>query len=104
MQPYFSSKTGNFPKVETSINEPLLMKLIVEELAAKNHNLCMAGIKLDENLVALDSSTHETFVTGNIDFEYSNMKICIPFLTGFLFTCTKSKRSFFEMEWVLSLS
>lgn len=104
MQPYFSSKTGNFPKVETSINEPLLMKLIVEELAAKNLNAGMAGISLDENLITLDSSTHETFVTGNIDFEYSTMKICIPFLTGFLFTCTKSKRPFFEMQWANSLS
>ena len=104
MQPYFSSKTGNFPKVETSINEQLLMKLIVEELAAKNHRESIAGNRLDENLVALDSSTQETFVTGNIDFEYSNMKISIPFLTGFLFTCTKSKRSYYEMEWVISLS
>jgi hypothetical protein len=98
------SKTGNFPKVETSINEPLLMKLIVEELAAKNLSGSMAGFKLDENLVALDSSTHETFVTGNIDFEYSNMKISIPFITGFLFTCTKSQRPFFEMHWAMSLS
>ncbi|MEO7263794.1 MAG: hypothetical protein ABIW38_02725 [Ferruginibacter sp.] len=104
MKPEFSPKTSKFPKVETTINEPLLMKLIVEELAAKNLKEGMAGISFDDNLIALDSSTHETFVTGNIDFEYSNMKICLPFLTGFLFSCTKSKRSFFEMHWVISLS
>ncbi|MEO6406206.1 MAG: hypothetical protein ABIY51_07015 [Ferruginibacter sp.] len=104
MQPFSFSKTSNFPKVDTSVNEPLLMKLIVEELSAKKNYAGMAGLKLDENLVALDSSSHETFVTGNIDFTYSNMKISLPFMTSFLFSCSKSRRPFFEMQWSMSLS
>lgn len=104
MHPEFSPNTTNFPKVETSINEPVLMKLIVEVLAAKNHNGGLAGLRIDENLVALDSSSHETYVTGNIDFEYSNMKISIPFLTAFLFSCIKGKSPYFEMKWSMSLS
>lgn len=100
------SKTNltGFSTVTTSVNEPVLMKLIVEELAAKRNNMSMAGQKIDHNLVAVDTSSPESFVTGSIDVEYNSLQLSIPYVTGFIFTCLKSKRPFFEMQWAMSLS
>ena len=90
--------------ITAKIDQPGFLEDMVEKLASRHNDLGYANQKMPDDREALETSSTETFVSGSIDIDDFDEKINMPFITSFLFTCTKSKNDIFKLEWASSLS
>jgi hypothetical protein len=103
-----NNKTGKKNEHENAITatftEPWRLQNMVEKLAYRG---CDIGYSLESVPVgwhALDSSSVEAYVSGDMIFSNENDFINIPFVSCFLFTCIKKKRGEYKLFWSSSLS
>ena len=52
----------------------------------------------------IDTSTVETFVSGNISLVHKNSILKTPFTGCFIFTCTRGEKGVYDLMWSNSLS
>ncbi len=89
----------------TSIDQPEVMENIIEKLATRRYDGGYGKVPVPITLQALDSSSVEIHISGNIEFDYNEtQRIRIPYITCFLFSCKKEKSSDYELCWSSSLS
>ena len=93
--------------ITATVDQPDLLKNLVEKLAYRRNDSMSATIPSPENQVFETSST-VAYVSGTmgIDFttEAGDEQLNIPFITCFLFTCIKPDSSPYELAWSQSLS
>jgi len=90
--------------LKAKLGEAFLLKYVIESLAQRK---TPAGYHLEKTgpeQIAIESSSVEAFVSGNIYYITHNIQLSLPFTTSFLFTCIKTRRTGFSLNWVLSLS
>ena len=88
--------------ITANVEDPCILQLLVETLAESKPNLPFRVKRVHSGWKILDSSSIEARVSGGINF--SDEKAAdIPFVTCFLFTCTKGKGKY-ELKWSNSLS
>jgi hypothetical protein len=95
--------------ISTALDQPGLLENMVEKLVSRSPDYGITGIKMPRGLVAIDSSSTEAFVNGNVELRMGispgrKEYIRMPFITSFYFTCIKSKNSPFRLAWSNSLS
>lgn len=90
--------------ITATIDQPGFLEDMVEKLASRHNDLGYANQKMPEDREALETSSTETFVSGSFDIDESGEKINMPFITSFLFTCTKGRSDIYRLEWASSLS
>jgi len=86
------------------LTEAVLLKNLVEKLADRRYDIGYCFQKVQPNSRAIEQSSIEAYVSGDINFSEKADLIKIPFDTNFLFTCTKCKDGEYNLTWVSSLS
>jgi hypothetical protein len=89
--------------LSTTFDQPDLLEDLVEKLAGRRYDIGFGKEKMPLNFEALETSSTETYVSGTISLMDNNEKINIPFITSFLFTCTKGKDEY-KLTWAASMS
>lgn len=102
-------KPGNESKkgvigISATLVQPGLLKNLVEELANRRPYKGYCYENLHAGWIAVDTSSLEAHVSGNISLLCKNDFISMPFVSCFLFTCTKGKGQAYNLVWVSSLS
>jgi len=90
--------------LSTTFDQPDLLEDLVEKLAGRRFDMGFRKAKMPLNFEALETSSTETYVSGTISLMDNNEKINIPFITSFLFTCTKGKEDEYKLTWAASMS
>jgi hypothetical protein len=90
--------------ISAVLDKPELLEDLVERLADRKYDIGYGKEEMPVNLEALETSSAETYVSGIISFTDKNEKINMPFITSFLFTCTKANNDPYKLTWSTSLS
>src|SRR5437870_3358944 len=91
--------------ITASFDKPELVENIAEKLAARRYDSGYAKARVPKKWQAIDTSSVETYVTGNIEIVFDEEpRIRMPFITCFLFSCTKGKNDPYKLDWSISFS
>ena len=91
--------------ITASFDKPELVEIIAEELASRRYDSGYAEASVPEKWQAIETSTVETYVTGNMQIFFDDAcRIRMPFITCFLFSCTKEKNDPYKLDWSISFS
>ena len=90
--------------ISTTFDQPMLLENMVERLAYRRYDSGNTQEKMPGNRKALETSSGETYVSGTVAIECHGEHINMPFITNFLFTCTKVKNDPYKLTWATSLS
>ncbi len=90
--------------ISATFDQPGLLENFVEKLAWRRYDLGYSYANVPKTLKAFESSSTETFVSGTIAIGNDHEQINMPFITRFLFTCTKEKGGAYKLEGGFSLS
>ena len=85
-----------------NVEDPCILQLLVETLAESKPNPLFRIRRIHRGWKVLESSSIEARVSGGINFSQEK-NADIPFVTCFVFTCTKGKAKY-ELKWSNSLS
>jgi len=86
------------------IDQPGLLEDKIEQLAYRHHDPEYGIQNIPANRIALETSSVETHVSGNVVINNPDAQVSTRFITCFVFTCIKSKSSVYKLEWSSSLS
>lgn len=90
--------------ISAVFDQPGLLESFVEKLALRRYDPGFSAANVPNTLKAFESSSTETFVSGTIAIaEYEDV-INMPFITRYLFTCTREKEGTYKFEGGFSLS
>jgi hypothetical protein len=87
-------------QIKATIDEEAFLEDMIEKLALR-HNY--AGFKKQSKL-GIETSSTETYVSGNIAIKTKDQQINMPFITSFLFTCIQESKDTYSLEWGISMS
>jgi hypothetical protein len=95
----------NFLHITALVDKPELLENIVEQLAVRHYDIGYGNASVPISWRALDTSSIESYVSGNVQLTLDGEKpIKMPFISCFLFTCTKEKKDPYKLNWSFSLS
>lgn len=96
---------NNTLHITALFDQPQLLENMVEKLAYRRYDIGYSKEKMPKGWQANETSSVETYVSGIVEFENDeNEKIKMPFITCFLFTCTRGKQEPYMLNWSISLS
>lgn len=88
-----------------SVDKPEVLENIIEQLATRRYDIGYAKATVPASWQAIDTSSVEAYLSGRIEFDYNEtQRIRMPYITGFLFSCTKEKSNPYDLRWSISLS
>lgn len=90
--------------ISASIDEVSLLTDLVEKLAHRRIDLGYSRELVPTDWKAIETSSLEAFVSGNLNVSGEGDCINSPFVTCFLFTCIKAKKGEYSLSWSSSLS
>ena len=90
--------------ITTTTFKPGTLRMLVEKLAQLQSDIGYSLQEVDAGWEAIDTSTIESYVNGDINLSGISSDINIPFVACFVFTCSKSKESNYSFTWGSSLS
>jgi len=90
--------------ITTILTQPDLLINLVEKLAWRRSEYGKGKTKLPRNLKPVETSSIETYVNGTVALASEGDTINMPFITCFMFTCTKEKEGLYKVAWASSLS
>ena len=92
-------------RLTASVDKPDALENIIEQLATRRYDVGYAKAVVPDSWQAIDTSSVEAYLSGTIEFDYNEtQRIRIPYITGFLFSCTKEKSNPYDLRWSISLS
>jgi len=88
-----------------SVDKPEVLENIIEELAARRYDIGYGKAAVPATWEAMNTSSIEAFLSGLVEFDYNEtQRIRIPYITAFMFCCTKVKNDPYDLTWSISLS
>ncbi len=88
-----------------SVDKPDVLENIIEQLATRRYDIGYTKAVVPASWHGIDTSSVEAYLSGRIEFDYNEtQRIRIPYITGFLFSCTKRKNNPYDLTWSISLS
>lgn len=88
-----------------SVDKPEVLENIIEQLATRRYDIGYGKAMVPNSWRAIDTSSVESYVSGNVEFDYNeSQRIRVPYITCFLFSCTKEKNDPYDLRWSISLS
>ena len=101
-------KPSNNPKqadlaITATIEESCMLQLLVETLAETHSDPRNRLKKVQPGWKAIRTSSIEARVSGILNLSAKKC-MSIPFVTGFVFTCTKAIKGKYDLTWSNSLS
>jgi hypothetical protein len=86
------------------IDQPGLLEDKIEQLADRHHDPGYVLQNVPANRIALETSSVETYLSGNVVLNNPDEQISTRFITCFVFTCIKGRGGAYQLEWSSSLS
>jgi hypothetical protein len=86
------------------LDQPGLLEDLVEKLAHRRYDIGYSNVPVPRLFEAIETSSTETYVSGTISLALNDELINMPFITCFLFTCSKIKGGEYKLGWGASLS
>jgi len=90
--------------ISATLAEHRLLRSLVEGLADRRYDSGYCLEKVQPGWKAIETSSIEAHVSGDIYLSAETGQFNIPFVTAFLFSCTKGKWLNYNFTWVHSLS
>lgn len=91
--------------ITASFDRPDLVESIAAVFASRQYETGFVKPRLQGEWQPINTSSIENYVTGNFEITYGETDLLrIPFITCFLFSCTKEKNNPYKMGWSFSLS
>ncbi len=90
--------------ITAALQEPRMLKNLVERLAVRNYDADHSFEKLQPGWKAIETSSIEAYVSVDISLSENNDLFKIPFITCFLFTCIREKEGKYNLRFSNSLS
>lgn len=104
-------KSKNKLKIETpsisitaTLEEADIMKCLIEEIACCRFEMGYNLEKVQPGWQAIETSSLEADVSGNLNLSEKTGLINMSFGTCFLFTCIKEEGNEYSLNWASSLS
>lgn len=91
-------------KISAKLHQPSILKNLVEILADGKAGFGYRYEKVQPGWQAVDTSSVEVFVSGDLNISSKIEHIYTSFLTNFFFTCKKDKGETYKLLWISSLS
>ena len=89
--------------ITATIEESCMLQLLVETLAETHSDPRNRFKKVQPGWKAIRTSSIEARVSGILNLS-GKQSTSIPFVTGFVFTCTKAIKGKYDLTWSNSLS
>jgi hypothetical protein len=99
-----NKKDGSSIAITAILEEPNLLQILVEKLAECNVDIGYSLKQVQPGWKAIETSSIEVLVSGSVNFSNENDPMNVPFVTCFLFTCTKPTDGKYDLTWSRSLS
>ena len=91
--------------ITASLDKVDLLEHMVEKLAIKHLDNGYYNAVVPKYHKAMETSSIESYVSGNMELGIDGTEtIRMPFISCFLFTCTREKREEYKLNWSFSLS
>jgi hypothetical protein len=90
--------------ISAMIDDQILLEEFVKYLACGRNKMNYSGETVQEGWKAIDSSSLEAYVSGNMIISTDDEPISLAYTTGFLFTCIKENHQDYSLEGSFSLS
>ena len=90
--------------ITATFAESIFVKNLVEQLAHRRNDIGYCLEQVQPGWQAIETSSIEAHVSGDIIFSEKKDLINMSFDTCFLFTCIKRKRGEYKLTWASSLS
>lgn len=91
--------------ITATFDQPGLLENMVEKLAIRHNEKGFVKARVPDSWQAMESSSVEAYVSGTVEFDYNDQqRIRIPFITCFVFTCTKVKNESYDFNWLISFN
>lgn len=90
--------------IKAIFDQPGFLESLVEKLADRRYDIGYSKVVVPKDSEAIEISSTETFTSGTIAIDENNEFINMPFITRFLFTCTKNESDPYRLAWSASLS
>jgi hypothetical protein len=88
-----------------SVDRPDVLENIIEQLATRRYDIGYGNALVPASWQAMDTSSVESYMSGTLEFDHNEtQRIKMPYITCFLFSCTKGKNSPYNLKWSISLS
>ena len=98
----------NAIKITANLNEPILLKAVVEKLASFHVDLGFTKTTVPQQWKAIETACIQANVRGIFRMHSKGSdteeQFKVPFASSFLFTCIQGKYGLFNLEWSTSLS
>lgn len=98
-----TNKTSTKLSLTSTIDELCLLQEIVEKLAQRRVDLGYGRQAVPAGH-AVETSSLEAYVSGNVVLNVNDEMMSIPYATCFLFTCSKNNDKGYSLAWSQSLS
>ena len=102
--PKNSSAVNPLLSVRAILLETGMLQDLVEELAHRKTDIGYRFERVPIGSQAIDTSSIEAYVSGELFFPNASEPLHVPFDTNFLFTCIKGNSEEYALTWVSSLS
>lgn len=90
--------------ISTTLLEPSLLQCLVEKLASYRIETGFSAVKIHDGWQAIETSSIEAYASGDILLTDQKSVVKISFDSCFVFTCTKTFTSEYNLVWGYSLS
>jgi hypothetical protein len=90
--------------VSVTVDEPVMLQALVEKLAHRRYHIGYSRQAVPPGLLAIDTSSIEAYVSGDLGLTVPFEEFSIPYCTCFHFTCVKNRAGKNMLSWVNSLS
>lgn len=90
--------------ISAILDQPQFLENFIEKLAYRRYDIGYGKALVPKNVKAIETSSTETYVSGTVAIVEKDEVINMPFITRFLFTCTKEEDSDYKLGGSFSLS
>ncbi|MGZ5286656.1 MAG: hypothetical protein ACXWV0_10595 [Flavisolibacter sp.] len=91
--------------IRASFDQPVLLKHMVEKLAYKKSDESFSQDQVLGEWQLVNTSCIEKYASGTVEFSFGNdEQLRIPFVTRFIFSCTRQQYHPYQMSWGMSCS
>lgn len=97
-------ETSSEISITAALCEQSVLESVVEELAYRRIDIGYCRQAVPPGLKAIETSSIEAHVSGDITISGKSQSFDMPFTTCFLFTCIKARGGEYELAWSSSLS
>lgn len=88
-----------------TVDRPEILEKIIKELANRRDHSRYGYAAVPTSWQALDTTSVESYMSGRVEFDYNaSQRIRIPYITCFMFSCTKEINGRYDLCWSNSLS